>query len=121
MNVQGDNAGVLGTGLDELMRHVPALREDCIRVVLEIFRTLARQGGASESLLRELGGAPAASPPAADAAEPMEAEAAGTSADTGPSRDPSRDTSRDVEMGTGVHAVPLIVQCSEPAAYWRMR
>jgi hypothetical protein len=36
---------VLGTGLDELLRHVTALRPAGLQLVLSIFRTLARLGG----------------------------------------------------------------------------
>lgn len=41
---QGDTPSVLGTGLDELFRHVASLRPAGLAVVLRIFRTLCHLG-----------------------------------------------------------------------------
>jgi hypothetical protein len=41
---QGDTPSVVGSGLDEMFRHVPALKADGIEVILNIFRTLIKLG-----------------------------------------------------------------------------
>ena len=42
----GDTTGILASGLDELMRHVPRLRAPCMRMLLSALRTLAVAAGA---------------------------------------------------------------------------
>lgn len=43
--LQGDAPSALGAGLDELLRHAPALKPQGIRVLVAIFRRLCVLGG----------------------------------------------------------------------------
>lgn len=46
-SLQGETPSILGAGLDELLRHVPSLREEGVGVVLCIIRRLLELGGRS--------------------------------------------------------------------------
>ena len=45
---QGDTPSVLGSNLEELLRHVTSLRQDGVEMVLTIFKTLCKLGGHSD-------------------------------------------------------------------------
>lgn len=53
--MQGETPTVLGAGLDELMRHVPSLRQDGVAVVLKLLRKVGAMGG-SKTALEQLRG-----------------------------------------------------------------
>ena len=78
---QGDTPSILGSGLDELMRHVAGLRSDGITVVLHILRRLCLLGGLADA--HEAGG-PAEGPPATSAAAGADALASGAEAGAQP-------------------------------------
>jgi hypothetical protein len=51
--LQGETPTVLGAGLDELMRHVPSLRQEGVGVILKLLRKVGAMGG-SKAALEEL-------------------------------------------------------------------
>lgn len=85
--LQGETLGALGTGLDELMRHVPTLRDSVIEVFIKILKALIALGG-GHPIAPAPEGLPQAEAPSADAAEdaaqPMETDAS-TASEVGPS------------------------------------
>ena len=45
LSVQGETLATLGTGLDEMMRHVHSLRHHVVSMLLQVVNTLVRKGG----------------------------------------------------------------------------
>ncbi|CAD7704534.1 unnamed protein product, partial [Ostreobium quekettii] len=88
--LSGDTANILGAGVDELLRHVPSLKEEVIDVVVAIFRALCILGGDSELLAQEEA--------AVREAEAKEQEAMDT--DSRPSMESGEVAAGDVDMGT---------------------
>jgi len=84
---QGDTPSILGSGLDELMRHVAGLRSDGITVVLHILRRLCLLGGLADARAAEFS---AECPPATSAAAGADAPASG--AETGAQRAGGHET-----------------------------
>ncbi|KAK3268281.1 E3 ubiquitin-protein ligase upl1 [Cymbomonas tetramitiformis] len=73
--LQGETPSAIGTGLDELVRHVPALRPAGIAMAIDILTAICALGSAPMKEGSEGTATPAASTPAA-APEPMETEEA---------------------------------------------
>ena len=90
--LQGETLGGLGTGLDELMRHVPSLRESVIDVFIRILRLLTRLGGVltAESALQKALIGPSADAQS-DAPQSMETDSVPTQEEAGPSTSTAGD------------------------------
>ena len=85
-NLQGETLAALGTGLDEMMRHVESLRGSVISMLLQVLRTLVSLGGGDPVPSLE-GGAASAVTEDSPKAQPMETDGPGSSAEAGPSSD----------------------------------
>jgi len=81
-SMQGETVAALGTGLDEMMRHVESLRESVIVMLLKLIRTLVVLGGGDPgAAVQDSAATPA--PSAAQTAQPMDTD--GPSSEAGPS------------------------------------